>query len=151
MTMGPENWDVRRLKYEDPNNPDPLRTLALVLAGVVRGAPLPRRAYWEIRRLIMEHPERTKRPPGSGYRSGLEKARQFQVDFFRYLEVEPLRRRTGLPIGEELFETAAQNLADRDKEQLLRGPKRSRKAAKDSSQAIRDSYYRAKRTKRREF
>jgi hypothetical protein len=140
MTSDPENWDCRRLKYEDPDNPDPLRTLALVLAGVLRGAPLPRWAFWEIRRLIMEHPKRTKRPSRGG-RSGLEKGRQVQVDFFRYLEVEALRRRKGLPIGEELFEAAARNLTDRDDEEL----------AADSWQAIRDSYYRAKRTKKREF
>jgi hypothetical protein len=134
MTTDPE-MGLLRLKYEDPDNPDPLRTLALVLAGVVRGAPLPRWAFWEIRRLIMEHPERTKRPGRGGTRSALETIRHHAVDLFRFLEVEVLRERTGRSIGEELFEAAARNL---DEEPLLAG----------SWQAIRASYYRHKRRPR---
>jgi hypothetical protein len=137
ITPAPD-MESLRLQYEDPDNPDPLRTLALALAVIRRGCKAPPSTWWafkELRRLIMAHPERTRRPRRGGTRSALERTRQAAVDMFRFLEVEDLRKRTGLAIGEELFAAAAQNL---EGEELLVG----------SSQAIRDSYYRHKRSGR---
>jgi hypothetical protein len=137
ITPAPD-MESQRLQYEDPDNADPLRTLALALAVIRRGCEAPPSTWWafkEIRRLIMTHPERTRRPRRGGARSALERTRQAGVDLFRYLEVERLRERTGLAIGEELFAAAARSL---EGEELLAA----------SWQAIRDSYFRHKRSGR---